>query len=90
MGQVVVPLRVFSMAMLMFMFCWNDFLFSFSLRSTTAARTVPATLAIFTGASQFQHPYGTIAAVAVAVTLPVVILVLLYQRRIVSGLTSDR
>jgi multiple sugar transport system permease protein len=45
-------------------------------------------LAFFSGASQFQHPYGTIAAAAVVVTVPVVVLVLLFQRRIVSGLTS--
>jgi hypothetical protein len=59
--QVIVPLTasaVFTTAILVFMFCWNDFLFSFPLTSPTAARTVPATLAFFTGASQFQHPYG--------------------------------
>jgi multiple sugar transport system permease protein len=88
---VLAPLAapaVFTTAILVFMFCWNDFLFSFSLTSTTAARTVPATLAFFSGASQFQDPYGTIAAAAVVVTIPVVIMVLVFQRRIVSGLTS--
>jgi multiple sugar transport system permease protein len=88
---VLVPLAapaVFTTAILVFMFCWNDFLFSFSLTSTTAARTVPATLAFFSGASQFQDPYGTIAAAAVVVTIPVVLIVLVFQRRIVSGLTS--
>jgi multiple sugar transport system permease protein len=88
---VLAPLAapaVFTTAILVFMFCWNDFLFSFSLTSTTAARTVPATLAFFSGTSQFQDPYGTIAAAAVVVTIPVVILVLIFQRRIVSGLTS--
>ena len=89
--KVIAPLAapaVFTTAILVFMFCWNDFVFSFSLTSTTAARTVPATLVFFSGASQFQQPTGTIAAAAVVVTIPIIIIVLLFQRRIVSGLTS--
>lgn len=89
--RVIAPLAapaVFTTAILVFMFCWNDFVFSFSLTSTTAARTVPATLVFFSGASQFQQPTGTIAAAAVVVTIPIIIIVLLFQRRIVSGLTS--
>ncbi len=89
--RVIAPLAapaVFTTAILVFMFCWNDFVFSFSLTSTTSARTVPATLVFFSGASQFQQPYGTIAAAAVVVTVPIIIIVLLFQRRIVSGLTS--
>jgi len=61
--------------------------FAISLTSERA-RTVPAALAFFTGASQFVQPTGAIAAAAVIVTVPVVILVLVFQRRIVSGLTS--
>ena len=52
------------------------------------ARTVPAALAFFTGASQFESPTGAICAAGVVVTIPVVLLVLLFQRQIVSGLTS--
>src|SRR5437764_150723 len=59
-----------------------------SLTSTTAAETVPASIAQFPGASQFTVPIGDIAAAAVVVTVPVMVLVLLFQRRIVAGLTA--
>jgi multiple sugar transport system permease protein len=89
--RVTIPLAapgVFTTAILVFFFCWNDFLFAISLTSTDRARTVPAALAFFTGASQYQSPVTAIAAASVVVTLPVVILVLLFQRRIVAGLTA--
>lgn len=89
--KVIVPLAapgVFTAAILTFFFCWNDFVFGISLTSTGAARPVPAALAFFTGASQFQQPTTAIAAAAVVVTVPVVVIVLLFQRRIVAGLTS--
>ena len=79
---------VLTAALLTFFFAWNDFAFGVSLTSTDRARTVPAALAFFTGASQFEQPTGAIAAAAVVVTVPVVILVLLFQRRIVAGLTA--
>src|SRR4051795_10629094 len=89
--KVIVPLAapgVFTAAILAFFFAWNDFVFAISLTSTNRARTVPAALAFFTGASQFQRPAAAISAAAVIVTIPVVVLVLLFQRRIVAGLTS--
>jgi multiple sugar transport system permease protein len=89
--KVVVPLAapgVATAAILTFLFAWNDFVFGISLTSTDRARNVPAALAFFTGASEFQHPAGAIAAAAVIVTVPVVVLVLLFQERIVAGLTS--
>jgi multiple sugar transport system permease protein len=89
--KVIVPLAapgVFTTAILTFFFCWNDFLFSISLTSTDAARTVPAALAFFQGASQFESAVPYVMAASVVVTIPVVILVLLFQRRIVAGLTS--
>ncbi|MEV7180930.1 carbohydrate ABC transporter permease [Kitasatospora sp. NPDC093679] len=88
---VIAPLAapgVFTTGILVFIFCWNDFLFAISLTSTTAARTVPAAIAFFTGSSQFQQPTGSIAAAAVVITIPIVIFVLLFQRRIVAGLTA--
>ncbi|GHH82105.1 sugar ABC transporter permease [Kitasatospora indigofera] len=88
---VIAPLAapgVFTTGILVFIFCWNDFLFAISLTSTTAARTVPAAIAFFTGSSQFQQPTGSIAAAAVVITVPIVIFVLLFQRRIVAGLTA--
>ena len=89
--RVIAPLAapgMFTTAILVFIFCWNDFLFAISLTSTTSARTVPAAIAFFTGSSQFQQPTGSIAAAAVVITIPIVIFVLLFQRRIVAGLTA--
>ena len=89
--RVIVPLAapgMFTAAILAFIFAWNDFLFAISLTSTDRARTVPAAIAFFQGASQFQQPTGQIAAAAVVITVPVVVAVLIFQRRIVSGLTS--
>jgi multiple sugar transport system permease protein len=89
--RVIAPLAapgVFTTAILVFIFCWNDFLFAISLTSTEASRTVPAALAFFTGASQFEAPTGTISAAAVVITIPIVLFVLFFQRRIVAGLTS--
>lgn len=88
--KVIVPLAspgIFTTAIITFFTAWNDFVFAISLTSERA-RTVPAALAFFTGASQFEQPFGAIAAAAVIVTIPVVILVLLFQQRIVAGLTS--
>jgi multiple sugar transport system permease protein len=89
--QVITPLAmpgVFTTAILVFIACWNDFLFAISLTSTSASRTVPAAMSYFTGATTFEKPTGPIAAAAVVITIPIVIFVLLFQRRIVAGLTS--
>jgi multiple sugar transport system permease protein len=89
--KVILPLAApgtFTAAILVFIFAWNDFLFANTLTSTDAARTVPATLAFFTGGSQFEQPIGAIAAAAVLVTIPIIIMVLIFQRRIVAGLTA--
>ena len=89
--KVIAPLAapgVFTTAILVFIFCWNDFLFAISLTSTNASRTVPAALSFFTGASQFEDPTGTISAAAVVITIPIILFVLFFQRRIVAGLTS--
>ncbi|WP_028050907.1 carbohydrate ABC transporter permease [Cellulomonas sp. URHD0024] len=89
--KAIVPLAapgVFTTALIAFFIAWNDFVYGISLTSTDAARPVPAALAFFTGASQFEEPTGSISAAAIIVTIPVVILVLLFQRQIVSGLTQ--
>jgi multiple sugar transport system permease protein len=89
--RVIVPLAapgVFTTAILTFFFCWNEFILAASLTSTDRARTVPAALSFFTGHSQFDSPITAIMAASVVVTIPVVIIVLLFQRRIVAGLTS--
>ncbi len=89
--KVIVPLAapgVFTAAILVFIFAWNDFLFAISLTSSDASRTVPAALAFFTGESSFTQPTGSIAAAAVVVTIPIIVFVLFFQRRIVAGLTA--
>lgn len=89
--KVIVPLAlpgVFTTAIIAFFIAWNDFVYGISLTSTSAARPVPAALAFFTGASQFEEPTGAISAAAIIVTIPIVIIVVLFQRQIVSGLTQ--
>ena len=89
--KIILPLAapgVFTTMILVFIFAWNDFVFAISLTSTSAAQTVPAAISQFPGASQFQQPTGSIAAAAVIVTIPIIIMVLLFQRRIVAGLTA--
>src|SRR5579859_6081392 len=89
--KVIVPLAtpgIFTAAILVFFAGWNDFVFGISLTSTDRSRTVPAALAFFNGASQFQSPITAIAAAAVVVTVPIIIMVLIFQRRIVAGLTN--
>ena len=89
--RVIVPLAapgVFTTAILAFFIAWNDFVFGITLTSTDRARPVPAALAFFSGDSQFEQPTAAISAAAVIVTIPVVVLVLIFQRRIVAGLTS--
>jgi multiple sugar transport system permease protein len=89
--KVIAPLAapgVFTTAILVFIFCWNDFLFAISLTSTEQSRTVPVALSFFTGASQFEDPTGAISAAAVVITVPIILFVLFFQRRIVAGLTS--
>ncbi|HYN35522.1 MAG TPA: carbohydrate ABC transporter permease [Actinomycetota bacterium] len=89
--QIIVPLAapgIFTTAILVFIFAWNDFVFAISLTSTTNARTVPAAIAFFTGNSQFATPIGSIAAAAVVITIPIIVFVLIFQRRIVAGLTA--
>jgi len=89
--KIIAPLAapgMFTSAILVFIFAWNDFLFATSLTSTNKARTVPAAITFFTGSSQFTFPTGQIAAASVVVTIPIIVMVLIFQRRIVSGLTS--
>jgi multiple sugar transport system permease protein len=89
--SVIVPLAapgVFTTAILVFIFCWNDFLFAISLTSTEASQTTTVAIAEFTGASDFTEPTGSIAAAAVLLTIPIILFVLCFQRRIVAGLTA--
>ena len=89
--HVIAPLAapgLMTTAILVFIFCWTDFVFAISLTSTSASQTVPAAIAFFSGASQFETPIGSIAAAGVIVTIPIILFVFIFQRRIVAGLTS--
>jgi multiple sugar transport system permease protein len=89
--RVIAPLAAPGMvttAILVFIFCWNDFVFAISLTSTNASRTAPAAMAFFSGASQFETPIGSISAAGVVITIPIILFVFFFQRRIVAGLTS--
>jgi multiple sugar transport system permease protein len=89
--KVIAPLAAPGMvttAILVFLFCWNEFLFAISFTSTISARTAPASIAYFAGTSQFTVPTGPIAAASVVITIPIIIFVVFFQRRIVAGLTS--
>jgi multiple sugar transport system permease protein len=89
--KVMVPLAapgIVTTAILVFIFAWNDLLLALSLTATKAAITAPVAIANFTGSSQFEEPTGSIAAGAMVITVPIIVFVLIFQRRIVAGLTS--
>jgi multiple sugar transport system permease protein len=89
--MVIAPLAapgIVTAAILVFIFAWNDLLLALSLTATTAAITAPVAIANFSGSSQFEEPTGSIAAGAMVITIPIIIFVLTFQRKIVAGLTS--
>jgi multiple sugar transport system permease protein len=89
--KVIVPLAapgLVTAAILVFIFAWNDLLLALSLTATKAAITAPVAIVNFSGSSQFEEPTGSIAAGAVVITIPIIVFVLIFQRRIVAGLTS--
>jgi multiple sugar transport system permease protein len=89
--KIVIPLAAPGLAtagILTFIAAWNEFLFAVTLTSTPKARTVPAAIAFFTGSTEFEEPLGTIAAASVLISIPLIFLVLFFQKRIVAGLTA--
>ncbi|MDP9261656.1 MAG: carbohydrate ABC transporter permease [Actinomycetota bacterium] len=89
--KVVVPLAAPGLAtagILTFIFAWNEFLLAVTLTSSPKARTVPAAIAFFTGSTEFEKPLGTISAASVVISVPLILLVLFFQKRIVAGLTA--
>ncbi len=90
MRRVIVPLAapgVFTCAILVFIFAWNELLFALTLNTSFNMRTVTVGIAIFPGL--YEIPWGTIFAASTIVIIPLVILVLIFQRRIISGLTAE-
>ena len=89
--KVVVPLAAPGLAtagILTFIGAWNEFLLAVTLTSSSKARTVPAAIAFFTGATEHEVPFGSISAASVVISVPLILLVLFFQKRIVAGLTA--
>lgn len=91
MRRVFMPLMwpaLVTTGLLAFIAAWNEFLFALTFTLTNNQRTVPVGIAVMSGASAYELPWGNIMAASVIVTVPLVVLVLVFQRRIVSGLTA--
>ncbi len=89
--RVFLPLMwpaMVTTGLLAFIHAWNEFLFALTFLSTDSQRTVPVAIALISGRSEFEIPWGNIMAASVIVTLPLVALVLIFQRKIISGLTA--
>lgn len=89
--RVFLPLMAPAMAatgLLAFIAAWNEFLFALTFTLSNEQRTVPVAIALITGASEHELPWGSIMAASVIVTLPLIALVLAFQRRMVAGLTA--
>lgn len=89
--RVFLPLMwpaLVTTGLLAFIGAWNEFLFALTFTSSNLTRTVPVAIALLSGGSQYEIPWGIIMAASVIVTVPLVFLVLVFQRKIVSGLTA--
>ncbi len=87
--RIMLPLAapgILTAAVLVFIFSWNEFLFALTFTATPNSRTIPVAIALFSGLHEV--PWGDIAAASVIVTIPLIVLVFLFQRRIVDGLTA--
>ncbi len=89
--KVFLPLMwpaLVTTGLLAFIAAWNEFLFALTFTSSTEMRTVPVAIGMLSGSSQYEIPWGPIMAASVVVTVPLIILVLIFQRKIISGLTA--
>lgn len=89
--HVLLPLMwpaIASTGLLAFILSWNEFLFALTFILTDENRTVPVAIGLLTGSSRYEVPYGLLMAASVTVTLPLLVLVLVFQRKIVAGLTT--
>ena len=90
-SKVFLPLMwpaLVTTGLLAFIGAWNEFLFALTFTSNNQQRTVPVAIALLSGATSFEVPWGNIMAASVIVTVPLVVLVLIFQRKIISGLTA--
>ncbi len=89
--RIILPLSAPALAttaILVFIFCWNEFLFALTFMTRATSRTVPVGIAMLSGAPQYEIPWDQISAATVLTTLPLVAFVVLSERRIVEGLTA--
>jgi len=89
--KIIVPLSAPALAttgILIFIFCWNEFLLALTFMNRDTSKTVTAGIASLSGANLFELPWGSIAAAVVLSTLPLIVLVVLFQRRIIQGLSA--
>ncbi len=89
--KVILPVMwpaLVSVGLLSMIASWNEFLFALTFISTNSQRTVPVAIALITGASQHEVPWGKIMAASMTITIPLIFLVVIFQNRIVSGLTA--
>lgn len=89
--KIFMPLlgpALITTGLLSFIVAWNEFLFALTLTLSSNMRTVPVAIALISGASQFELPWGNIMAASIVVTLPLIFLVMIFQRKIISGLTA--
>ena len=89
--KIFLPLMgpsIVTTGLLAFISAWNEFLFSLTFTLTSDKRTVPVAIGLISGSSTYESPWGRIMAASVLVTVPLVALVLIFQKRIVSGLTA--
>ncbi|GAA1435306.1 carbohydrate ABC transporter permease [Streptomyces thermospinosisporus] len=89
--KIIIPLAapgIFTTAIITFIAAWNEFLIALSMTNRPGMQTAPVAISKFTGATTWETPFGSQMAAGVVVTIPLVIMVLLFQRRIVAGLTA--
>ncbi len=89
--KVFLPLMwpaLVTTGLLAFIGAWNEFLFALTFTSSTEQRTVPVAIGLLSGSTQYEIPWGLLMAASVIVTVPLIILVLIFQRKIISGLTA--
>jgi len=89
--RVFMPLMwpaLVTTGLLAFIAAWNEFLFALTFTASNSTRTVTVAIALLSGSTQHEIPWGTIMAASVIVTVPLVVLVLIFQRKIISGLTA--
>ena len=89
--KVILPLAapgLVTAGLLTAFFVWNEFLLAVTLTSSPDAFTVPVSVANFTGSQRFEIPLGSISAASVVITIPLVLAVIIFQKRIVAGMTA--